>query len=78
MTLTGRDGQVSISCDAHPLQGFAGDPKFDPLFYHNEWRRVTEVVYLPREKSYATFFNTKWKSVYLTFDEDNDDHRWER
>lgn len=78
MTLCGSGAEVDISGMRHPLPNFAGDPKFDSLFHHNEWRRIKELVYMDRNESYSRFFQTRWKSLYLTFDEDGDDHRWER
>jgi len=33
---------------------------------------------MPHEKSYDEFFNARWATMYLVFDEDDDDHRWER
>jgi hypothetical protein len=33
---------------------------------------------MDRDKGYGTFFNTKWKFINFVFDEDGDDHRWER
>ncbi|HTJ79771.1 MAG TPA: hypothetical protein VL357_12320 [Rariglobus sp.] len=78
MTLRAAGGHVDTSAMVHPLPHFAGDPKFDPCFYHNEWRRVKELVYMDRDKGYQTFFASKWKSFYFTFDEDGDNHRWER
>ncbi|MDR0533132.1 MAG: hypothetical protein LBH01_04170 [Verrucomicrobiales bacterium] len=78
LTLHGAGGKVDISGMVHPLNNFAGDAKFDPLFYHNEWRHIKEVIYMDRNKGYDTFFQTKWQTMYFTFDEDGDDHRWER
>jgi hypothetical protein len=78
MTLRGSGTTVDISGMKHPLPHFAGDPKFDPCFQHNEWRRVKDLIYMDRDKGYQTFFDTKWKSIYFTFDEDGDNHRWER
>ncbi len=76
MTVGGTD--IPIGSMVHPLPHFKGNPKFDVFFNHNEWRRISELVYMDRNKGYDYFFNTKWKYVYLTFDEDADDHRWER
>jgi hypothetical protein len=78
MTLAVGGATVPINQMVHPLPHFKGDPKFDPYFNHNEWRKVSELIYMDRNKGYETFFNTNWKNIYLTFDEDGDDHRWER
>jgi len=78
MTLNGSGTNIDISAMVHPLPHFVGDPKFDPCFYHNEWRRVKELVYMDRDKGYEIFFKTPWKFINFVFDEDGDDHRWER
>ena len=33
---------------------------------------------MPHARSYDAFFKAGWTSLYLVFDEDDDDHRWER
>jgi hypothetical protein len=78
MSLAVSGSNVNISKMVHPLPHFKGNPKFDPCFNHNEWRRVDQLIYMDRDKGYNVFFNTQWRSVNLTFDEDGDDHRWER
>ena len=78
MTLHGKGTAVDIKDMVHPLPHYTGDPKFDPCFVHNEWRRIKEVVYMDRDKGPNLFFTTKWKSMFFVFDEDGDDHRWER
>jgi hypothetical protein len=35
-------------------------------------------MYMPHEKSYDAFFTAAWTAMYFVFDEDDDDHRWER
>ena len=78
MTLQGGGASIDISAMVHPLPHFKGNPKFDPCFFHNEWRRIESVTYMDRNRGYTLFFNTPWKSYFFTFDEDGDDHRWER
>ncbi|HEX3624282.1 MAG TPA: hypothetical protein VH280_02545 [Verrucomicrobiae bacterium] len=78
MTLNGNGRNIDISSMTHPLPHFAGDPKFDSCFQHNEWRRIKELVYMDRNKGYDLFFKTRWKFINFVFDEDGDDHRWER
>jgi len=60
------------------IEGLRGDPRFDACFQFNQWRRIDEVVYLPRDKQYDAFFDYGATTMILTFDEDDDDHRWER
>ena len=78
LTLHGNIGKVNYGSMHQPLPGFAGNPVFDPCFEHNEWRRLTELLHMDRNQSYEQAFATKWKEWWLTFDEDGDDHRWER
>jgi hypothetical protein len=35
-------------------------------------------MYMPHDQSYDQFFKAKWATMYFVFDEDDDDHRWER
>ena len=55
-----------------------GNPKFDACFQWGNWRKVDELAYMPHDKSYDAFFAAGWKTTYFVFDEDDDDHRWER
>jgi hypothetical protein len=48
------------------------------LFRFDNWRRINEFIYLPREKAYDEIFKVNWGQCWLTFDEDGDNHRWER
>ena len=79
MTLRGAGGPgVDYTDMKMPLPGFHGNPKFDSCFQHNNWRHIDEVFYMPVNKAYDAFFSTKWQTMYFVFDEDDDDHRWER
>ena len=60
------------------VPGFLGNPKFDAYFVDNVWRRLDTLRYMPPEQSYDAFFDADWGQTYLVFDEDDDDHRWER
>jgi hypothetical protein len=55
-----------------------GNPKFDRCFQWGNWRKIDELKYMPHEKSYDAFFAAGWTTMYAVFDEDDDDHRWER
>jgi hypothetical protein len=55
-----------------------GNPKFDACFQWGNWRQIDELAYMPHERSFDEFFKAGWKSLYFVFDEDDDDHRWER
>lgn len=78
MSLECTGAAVDISGMSQPLPGFKGLAKFDPCFQYNQWRRVEEVLRMDRNKGYETLFATPWKQITMAFDEDADDHRWER
>jgi hypothetical protein len=62
----------------HKYPALKGNPKFDQCFQWNNWRQIDELIYLPHEKSFDSFFTARWANIYFVFDEDDDDHRWER
>ena len=62
----------------HKYPALKGNPKFDACFQWNNWRKIDELMYMPHEKSYDSFFTARWATTYFVFDEDDDDHRWER
>jgi hypothetical protein len=79
MTLRGAGGPgVPYRSMVHKYPALKGNPKFDGCFQWNNWRRIDELMYMPHEKSYDAFFTAGWKTLYFVFDEDDDDHRWER
>jgi rhamnogalacturonyl hydrolase YesR len=49
-----------------------------PYFRYTNWRMIDELVYVPHGKCYDEIFKPEWGRVWLVFDEDDDDHRWER
>jgi len=49
-----------------------------PYYRYTNWREIDELIYIPHDKAYEEIFKTEWGSVWLTCDEDDDDHRWER
>ena len=63
---------------AQPLPGLKGLEKFDPCFRINNWRRVDTALGMPYDRCFPAFFTTPWKRIYLVFDEDGDNRRWER
>ena len=62
----------------HKYPALKGNPKFDRCFQWNNWRQIDELIYMPHEKSFDSFFTARWATTYFVFDEDDDDHRWER
>jgi hypothetical protein len=64
--------------DPHPKMK-APQWVLDGHYYnHDNWRRITEFRYVTHDKCFDEMWNTNWGSCWMTFDEDDDDHRWER
>lgn len=79
MSLRGAGGAgVPYRSFVHKYPALKGNPKFNDCFQWNNWRQIDELMYMPHEKSYDSFFTAGFKSLYFVFDEDDDDHRWER
>jgi len=79
MSLRGSGGPgVPYRQYVHKYPALKGNPKFDGCFQWNNWRQIDELMYLPHEQSFDEFFKAKWANMYFVFDEDDDDHRWER
>ena len=79
MTLRGSGGPgVPYRQYVHKYPALKGNPKFDGCFQWNNWRKIDELMYMPHDKSFDNFFTAKWANMYFVFDEDDDDHRWER
>src|SRR5215216_5890677 len=79
MSLRGAGGPgIPYRQFAHKYPALKGNPKFDACFQWNNWRQIDELMYMPHEKSYDAFFTARWATMYFVFDEDDDDHRWER
>jgi hypothetical protein len=79
MSLRGSGGPgVPYGSFVHKYPALKGNPKFDSCFQWNNWRQIDELMYMPHDKSYDSFFTAGWTNMYFVFDEDDDDHRWER
>ena len=79
MSLRGHGGPgIPYRSFVHKYPALKGNPKFDQCFQWNNWRQIDELMYMPHEKSYDSFFTAGWATMYFVFDEDDDDHRWER
>ncbi|MGB7160934.1 MAG: hypothetical protein WBD40_22925, partial [Tepidisphaeraceae bacterium] len=48
------------------------------LFRFDDWRRLDHFEYVPHDRCFEETFRTDWASTWIVFDEDDDDHRWER
>ena len=79
MSLRGAGGPgVPYRSMVHKYPALKGEPRFNDCFQWNNWRQIDELLYMPHDKSYDAFFTAGWKTMYFVFDEDDDDHRWER
>ena len=64
--------------DAHHFPGLAAPAWALPFYRHPEWRKLDQFFFLPHAQAMERTFSTRWGKAYLTFDEDDDCHRWER
>lgn len=79
MSLRGSGGPgIPYRSFVHKYPALKGNPKFNGCFEWTNWRQIDELMYMPHDKSYNAFFNAGWTTMYFVFDEDDDDHRWER
>jgi hypothetical protein len=79
MSLRGAGGPgVPYRSMVHKYPALKGESRFNDCFQWNNWRQIDELMYMPHDKSYDAFFTAGWKTMYFVFDEDDDDHRWER
>jgi len=79
MSLRGAGGPgVPYKQFVHKYPALKGNPRFNDCFQWNNWRQIDELMYMPHEKSFDSFFTAGWQTIYFVFDEDDDDHRWER
>ena len=73
------DGAWDYTKWVHKIPSMRGLPATDDMFpIYKSWRTLTELKFVPHEKCFDELFKQTWKSCYYTFDEDDDDHRWER
>jgi hypothetical protein len=50
------------------------------FFRYPNWRKIDEFCYVTHDKCFEEMWNPNlhWGECWMTFDEDDDDHRWER
>jgi hypothetical protein len=48
------------------------------LFRYDNYRKIDDWCYVTHDKCYEEIWKTKWGQCWMCFDEDDDDHRWER
>ncbi len=79
MSLRGTGGPgVPYRSMGQSYPALRGNPKFDRCFQWGNWRQVDQLFFMPHDKGYDAFFGAGWKTTYFVYDEDDDDHRWER
>ncbi len=79
MTIHFRGGGFNYMDQVHPFNNMRGLPAADTMFMDPRWRQISELIYPDHQSAWDLVFNRgKWKSVYFTFDEDDDCNRWER
>ncbi len=49
-----------------------------PYYRHSAWRLQTRFTYLHRQDAVKKLYSATWAKAFLTVDEDDDSHRWER
>ena len=63
----------------HPLRNLRGKPEADRFFMDARYRSLTELIYADHDAAQPMMFGRgKWNEVYFTYDEDDDNGRWER
>jgi len=79
MTIHFRGGGFNYMDQVHKFNNMRGLQATDTMFMDPRWRQLNELIYPDHESAWNLVFNRgKWKSVYFTFDEDDDCARWER
>ena len=79
MTIHFRGGGFNYMDQVHHFNNMRGLPATDTMFMDPRWRQISELIYPDHQSAWDLVFNRgKWKSVYFTFDEDDDCNRWER
>jgi hypothetical protein len=48
------------------------------LYRYDNYRRIDDWCYVTHDKAYDEIWKVKWGQCWFVFDEDDDDHRWER
>jgi hypothetical protein len=72
------DALFDYSSYGHPHPKLKAPAWAIDLFRFPNWRQIDDLVYVSRERAHDAAFATKWKQAWFVFDEDDDDHRWER
>ena len=63
----------------HQIPKLPGLKESIELFPGNRaWRTLDNLKFVPHDKCYPEIFSHQWTNCFFVFDEDDDDHRWER
>lgn len=62
----------------HQFPGLKAPEWVLPYYRYSNYRKIDELVYTPHGLCFDKTVETKWRRSELAFDEDGDDHRWER
>lgn len=63
----------------HSIKNLRGLPEADRFFLDARYRKLTELIYPDHESAWDLIFKRgKWGKVNFTYDEDDDNGRWER
>ena len=47
-------------------------------FRYDNWRKIEDFCYVTHDKCFDEMWKTNWRDCWISFDEDDDDQRWER
>ncbi len=78
MTIHFSNGKMDYADSAHSFPKLKAPKWVLPYFRYTNWREIDELIYVPHSDCYDAMFASEWGTAKLTFDEDDDDHRWER
>ncbi len=62
----------------HKFPGLKAPKWVLPYFQHTNYRQIDELIYMPHAECFDQAMRGKWDKSQFVFDEDGDDHRWER
>lgn len=72
------DTRWDYSRYVHKTPGMRAPDWVLPFFRFTNWRTIGELIYVPQDKAFDELYRHRYRNAWLTFDEDDDDHRWER
>lgn len=72
------EGELDYKSKFHAIPGLKASEWVLPYFQHSEWRVVDGLYFNSHKECFKFAFRTKAKACWFVFDEDDDDHRWER